>query len=314
MRLPSSTIVMSLIACVPFGLAIRETLAQPEPPATDDNSLAQAGIRAPDPERETASARAEAAQAAQTEAAVRQVFGAEVATFGPVLDGIVIGASSQSFQPEAARQRIQAFDRDHSIAVEFDFDSTELHAVTIVPRADASCAALERALRIAWGPGDELEMTSGTRWLNQATRLRAVLEHTDTCRLRFERYATVDTWINQTHASIVPLWAIGQPVARLTETLTGIVSVDDQLVEWSGLPLDAGLHTTQLSARVARGKVVGVTAEIETDGATSVDLERSLSDAFGAPKRASDGRLYWAKPTLILDTTSTTVVVTAGHP
>src|SRR5690349_15620291 len=116
MRIPTSTIVMSLVVCVPFGLAIRDTVKKKdvvEDQRWDSEAELQSELAAQQKADEDAKIRARAARA--------KLFGAPATLAG---------------EPESTG--------DYS--VDADHDGVRVHFY--------DCDGVAEQLAVAWGPGD----------------------------------------------------------------------------------------------------------------------------------------------------------------
>jgi hypothetical protein len=299
MRIPPSVIVMSLLVAVPFGLGIRETLAQedaleaawgPETDGLDFDSKRSARER----RRALAEYEAELAREA-TERELRkaeriaqldQLFGPKPAMMGSLLDGISIGAGAGSFQPENVRRRIERATRDGFIGVSFDADAASLNAVNVEVNSDYetsdACNQLDDKLEAAWGPG-----TRGT-WLDPATHQRATYDR-ETCVLRFDRYLDSGEWV-----AALPIQLIGSHVDKLTRQLGGAVEDSgEDFVVWRMPGLRYGKAETKLEAYVLRDKVVGFKVVFDSDFDSMLGVRDALSAKLQAQVRRDEDTGVW---------------------
>lgn len=290
MRIPPSVIVMSLLTAVPFGLGIRDTLAEKDLPADDDEygdgldfgSRRSARERRRELEEYEAEMRREAMErerrAQERTAQLDQLYGAKVASMGTLLDGIVLGADAGTFQPEDVRVRLDRVRRDGFIDVSFDADAHTLNAVEvyITPGygAGAACSSFKKTLTDAWGPS-----TNGV-WIDSATHQRASFD-TAACVLRFDRYVEPTAWV-----AALPLAAIGSHVDKLVEQVGQSAEVEYDRVYWNMPGLGFGEGATRLEAYIEKDRVVGFQARVATDFDTTVAVREQLATTLGAqPKR-----------------------------
>src|SRR5258706_9305274 len=98
MRIPNSTIVMGLVTCVPFGLAIRDTVLHKDLSSRFDELSSYASSVEREQEYETRMAREEsertereAVNKFKIDAARKALFGAEPAHLGVMFSGVALG-------------------------------------------------------------------------------------------------------------------------------------------------------------------------------------------------------------------------------
>ncbi len=299
MRIPPSVIVMSVLTAVPFGLGIRDTLAGKGVAAEDgdDDAFDFDGSRSA-AEREAklaayeAELRREAVEREQRAkerlAKLDQVYGTKVASMGPLLDGLVLGANAGSFQPEHVRVRIERESRAGFLNVGFGVDASTLNAVNVYvttgyddyETADP-CEALSEKLTAAWG-----HSTNGT-WLDPATHQRATLDP-EPCRLTFDRYLDPADWVAQ-----LPLTAIGGNAERFAEQLGPSANVEDDRVYWTISGVGYAERDTKLEAYVEKNRIIGFTATVASDFDSTVAVRDARAATRGAePKRDEDTGLW----------------------
>jgi len=308
--------VMALLACVPFGLAIRDTLrapARPDVAHDDDDQLAKEEAAQAELETEREAARQAAEQQAQAarKAALSELLGAEPATLGAALDGLRLGERDRQVMDQVlARFEATRTMRDYAVAFR---GVDELRGIDITPSGDdrdAACTDLQDRLTEVWGEGQYDAGIEGTHWANAARGQRATLTDAGTCTVTIENFVPVASYVSKASTSTIPLWAIGSPAKKLADRLPGAAHDGDTLT-WETAGVGAGLGTTKLMARVAGGKVTSIAAYTETTPATSDALAEQLRTLYGEP--ADDGgRLVWArKPSITLDltTTATTAIL-----
>ena len=317
MRLPTSTVVMALLASVPFGLAIRDTLrAKPTPevdqyPGDEDgDGAAQAELET---EREAAREAAEQQAQAARKAALSELLGAEPATLGPAFGAIQLGERDHAVM-DRVLARVDAAPTLYGYAVAFR-GADQLRGIEIKPSGgdlDAACEDLQARLSEVWGDGQYDAGVEGTHWANAARGQRATLSDAGTCTVTIETFVPVDSYLSKAATSTIPLWAIGSPAKKLIDSVPGAEHADDTLT-WETAGVGVGLGTTRLTARIVRGKVTSIAASTETSPATSDALTEQLRTLYGDP-HDDDGRLVWSKkPAITLDlTTTTTTAIFVG--
>lgn len=312
----SSTIVLALITCVPFGLAIRDTVRGTyalDVPALDDWDAPAS--RAPDPDRADAiaalQAKLEAEHERESEARaeiVHRLVGDEVASLGPAFAGIQLGGSSAQAEDLAVERRMR------SLRDTYDVDPTLLREGDTLAGIDIRlreplCGELAVMLPKRWSPGDVVD---GRRvWMTGNQRV--VLESAETCTLRFERVVHVADWLSGSRTSLVPTWAIGQPAAALVDTIGDRANVTSFEVRWTVPGIGVGTGGTTLVAQVRKGVVVSLAARVQTDPATRDAVIARVGEVTGQQPPA--GRLAWAsEPPIELVPGEGTLELRAGRP
>ena len=323
----TSTIVMGLLTCVPFGLAIRDTVtgdnggsgaraAYDDETYDDHESSAafEARMRALE-EAEAEEERLEEAARAERAQQLVSLYGAEPASLGPAFAGIRLGVNEAELDG-AALAGLYRTGRSTGTKIDLEAVTGIVHRIVIDPALGASeddeealCEALDQRLRTAWGEGTERD--ERRQWAHPLSGQRATLITDPSCRYVVERYAPVTAWLGKDKAAVVPVWAIGQPAQRLLDVLGDRAQVDDDAIMWRGPGLDGGLGDTTLTAYTERGKVV--TLEAGSDGVPSA-LARQLTTTYGEPVDADDEVARWkGKPPISLQVAGGySVFVTVG--
>lgn len=279
MRLPASTIVMAVLASVPFGLALRETARTTAVETTapgsgdeDDTAADEARGRAMSVERDRAElARYETERRIALEAALGRALGDEPGTLGPTFAGFAIGESPAGLERRFATVTAEA--ARVGLEVSFDVTAVALDAIRLGMKSSYGQCPLFGPLANRWG-GD------GPVWLDAAHHQRARLD-SDACRLVFERYDELDRWFAK-----LPLASIGAPASKLARPAGAMV--DGSLVAWSAPGLGRGKNGTMVEATLERGVVRRVVVRGDTDDATADDLRNLLSARLGVAPKQSD--------------------------
>ena len=298
MRIPPSVFVMSLLVAVPFGLGIRDTLTAKEASADDDDEYGDdldfGRKRSARASRELAEYEAELArEAAERElrnkeriGKLGQLYGAQPAAMGSLLEGIAPGSSAGAFQPEHVRQRIERESRDGFLNVIFDVDAKSLNAVQVHVNSDYetgdACDKLEEKLQSAWG------WSTKKVWIDATTHQRAALHTDDGCMLRFDRYLEANEWVEQ-----LPLKLVGQSVDKLTAS---IGSIDDQgtdFVTWTMPGLRSSSAATKLEAYVVNNKVAGFKVLVDSDFDTTLAIRDAISTKLKAKVQKDEDTGAW---------------------
>ena len=308
MRIPTSTIVMGLVTCVPFALAIHAGTGNrhPDEPEEEEAEMAlahEAQMRADEAARQR--------QAAESRAEdIHRLYGTEPATPGLLFGGIHLGAPEVT---PAQERNVRTFEGG-SIALQTD--DTGLYQISISLHAD--CDVLERKLKESWGPGTRTE--GGMVWLDPATHTRALFHSSPECELLYDQYATADEWISKEDSSIVPLWALGQPAEKLTDALTLPPSAAKKAqLTWIARGVGATGERTHLTATFAGGKVVGLVATAAAANRHAVHEQMvALFDEPKSPAAADDvydGVEQWdGKPPVRFAMTDSGLTLSIGAP
>jgi len=310
-------IVMGVITAIPFGLAIKQTLnkgpdADRELEESMDPSLkyerAEA-IRMAQYEKERADREAEEAKEKQaTRKAQRTVFGKDPATLGTLFAGVTLGAPGD----DALAAKIREAASEHHIHIDFEHDLKQLVGVAIdVGGYENDCAGFDEDLRAAWGPSTSGDADHGV-WFGNGQRAQLDVAH---CKLFIERTVDAATWIGHGD-TIVPLDFIGKPAKALAAKLGPTVDADETMMAWQQVGVgNGGSGMTTLTAEIANGKIVALTAHANVDIATRADIEDRLTKLFGAPKESpeSGADLRWTgRPPVEVSTTPNAIELRAG--
>ncbi len=352
MRLSTSTIVMPLLICVPFGLAIRDTLKSRSANGEHDEGNELRARHGDEAEQARAAADQEAAEAKEREdnarlsSSLRDLYGPEPASLGTLFAGVELGMTEV---PSELERRLGKFaeaahidaaahlevttnfgDRkqlraDHGAASEDEpcVDCRrQLTRITITPRpeldGELACELLSSQLEEAWGTSVKSDV--GAHWLSPSTGHRATLVETDRCELTFDRFVPIDKFLNASPTSIVPIWAIGGPRSKLIESLgmNGNAPSDDRSGEpfrWDAPGLGAQLGSTTLTAYVKNGKIVTITASTNPSLTDASEVIDQISRVFHVSPTGT-GTLRWkTTPPIEIDRNhGTRLYITVGAP
>ena len=308
MALPTSTIVMAVLTCVPFGLAIRDTVHGTAPAAhggdddddgdgdsQDDNSddaRMEAERAAGEAETERLE-RAEQAKKEKLRTARRDLFGAEVATLGSGFRGLTLGMPESEIRSET----ISRLEAAASVDIE-PLPNVTLDWLTITAE---DCDKLGQDLQEAWGRG-KTEDYESRYWQNPTTGTRASFDPA-TCELTFERFAEPTAWVTKTKTSVVPVWLVGQSIAKLREHIgaRSVVEPSEPSVRWLGLGVGTGSGEARFEAFFAHGKVVAVVATADTFESTRDEVVEQLTTLYGPPIADDEGVHWRSRPAIALD-------------
>jgi len=318
MAVSTSTIVFAVATCIPFGLAVRDTVQKRSP--LDELRSSEAAI---DAETEARRARMRAEQAAED--AEREVqhqhrqlmlvdlVGREVATLGSSFEGITIGMTAADLNDQ--RHVIDRLQDETGASIRCDADDTMLHGITVTPAQD-TCDFVSLRLDRLWGAG---HVAGGfTYWHTADGSVRASFESEPTgCVLRYDQAVTVDAWLDKKAGSVVPVALVGKSPKALIGDIMSRRTADrvDQgevNVMWFDAGVGNGVGRTQLSAVIRGGKVAWIEARAEMDVATTDAVQARLTALYGKP--TGDELLEWAaRPRITLALgRGTNVVLTVG--
>ncbi len=308
MRIPTSTIVMTLLTCVPFGLAIRDSL-RTKADLPDEDAALLAGLGDEDTSGDSAEAERkrlaefeaqEAEQAAADKLAHDKVrarmLGPAPATLGPAFGGIAIGAPTDDAAELAATNALD----EGGMAV--TFEHVNEHVTAILIESTASCSDFAEAVEAKWGANDS------RRWIDAASSSRAKL---DECMLRLEKFVDAQAWVKA-----LPLPAIGKPAAAFRDQLGLLVTDEDEVgFTWHDLgPGPAGDGNATYDAYTKNGKLIGFSASATVDAVTGEVIRVQLDKQYGAPKTDPDTgfSVYKSRPQITVDGHSGQITLQAG--
>jgi hypothetical protein len=281
MRIPSSAIIMSLVAAVPFGLAIRDTLEHREPRDVRMRQLLadQARERA-DADEELAQEHAHEHELALRDAErdkqrhdnARQLVGAGFVTPGPAFGALALGAPPMDVgnDPTTAATFVVA---PHAKLLSMSRD---------VADDDPGCSALVDVASSTWG-----EPSHDHVWLDLGTHRRASIDAD--CSLTFAQFEEPAAWVAH-----LPLDVIGRSRGELAKRYLAPDNDPDSAWHAPGLDGDDLTTLSPIYDVDHPDKLLGV--EIVT-AATPQTFERAvqaLATRIGAkPTRDTDGVYHW---------------------
>lgn len=316
MALPTSTIVMAVLTCIPFGLAIRDTVTGKLPVATGEKAYAADGYededyaadnarREAEEAEEAAATRREEAKKEQLRVERRTLYGAEVATLGSGFAGLSLGMAESDIRSETVTALEVKARVDVELLANYTVDWITLTAERDAAEDESSefCSTFGADLQEAWGRG-QTEDYETRYWVNATTGTRASFSTSDGCKLSFERFVEPKAWVNKTRTSLVPLWLVGQPTAKLREQLGprgGDFDNTERQVRWLGLGVGTGSGETRFEAHLAKGKVVAITATADTFEATRDEIIAQLSTIYGPAIEDDDGVHWKSRPAIKVD-------------
>jgi hypothetical protein len=318
MPLPTSTIVFALVTCVPFGLAIRDTVSgkYQVPEIVLDEDLDRDSYEDDDDayeedRRELLEEHLRKSELERTmlQGAVHGLIGRGDASLGTTFDGLILGTSPT--ENAEVESRLDELRYTSHLEVTLLRDGETVHAISIRPsrvNRKELCDALEQRLDEQWGAGEERGPDRRV-WLDEASQQRAVFERSG-CELRFEKSSSLAQWLDRSESSLVPMWAIGQPAQKLIDTLGDHASVTSFEIEWAVRGIGAGAGTTQLTAEVRKGKVVCLFVRVETDPATQQRLVEHITELTG--KEPQDDLIWKSNPPIEMHVGAVEMFLTIG--
>jgi hypothetical protein len=278
MRIPTSTIVMTLALAVPVTLA-----------ALDSKSKKGSFKSSRDEMREEAEARMEREQVASAaadrdkqekqEALFANVFGAGPAQLGPLFDGVRLGAPAASYEPDAVKRARMKVEADGGLRVRYEVDSVELVAVNVTVRG-ALGVDCKTKLESTWGEPTVHQMEP--IWLDPAAHQRAVMQEHDSCAIRFDRYDDPHAWVER-----LPISAINAPVKQLK--LDPSAYVTEHEIDWRGPGLGGGHAATNYTMTIEKGNVTDVLVHGDADLESLDDVRNLLTARLGSQPKETEG-------------------------
>ena len=290
MRIPTSSIVLGLVTCVPFGLAIRDSLEHKdpladlepsdEPPAVDDAEF-QAQLARDEAERMAQEQQAKM----KAEAARMGLFGLKPAQLGPMFLDVTLGEPM-----DVAMQHYGTLQTtDANIGLDFGYANNKLSRISI--SLLDQCGTFAAKVNRAWG-----DSVNGG-WMSPEGKQRALLDPVG-CTLVFEPTLDASAWI-----AALPIAAIGHPADTLSAKVE-LGDTDDSGFWWNDVGLGVGVAGTHYTAYVKNGKLLGFEATVESDPTTTGALVTALRGQRGAPKTDDTGMMTFSgKPTMELQLT-----------
>ncbi len=307
MPVPPSTLIFAIATAIPFGLAIKDTatgkydfgngsygaFGSHGDDSDDDEGHADALERYGNEQQRLMEARVQA-RAARLEIeqaddnaalALRDLYGAEVASMGSLFEDVKLGAAKNTIDPTTLNKR-----GNDATLVD---DGVTTHTLYLkISDADRPCSELRTSLREVWGIGaGEIAQKI---WVNPVTHQRAVMESRTGCELRFEKIVTIDGWIDRRPTAVLSLDLIGKSVKSLVAQLGARANVDEDSISWVAPGVGVGSGTTRITATTAGGKVVGLFATVEVDEDTQQAVVDRITKLVGKPvDKPQSGTLSW---------------------
>ncbi|GEM_PF-6496466 len=210
-------------------------------------------------------------------AAFHSGFGVKPATPGIVFDGIDLGAPASRVRElrtkYAASFAKDYYDTDHAGMLAMFRDSRVVISASLEDgvveelglwtndERDKGCpAGLVLALRAAWAGAPMAEYEDMHVWLDPVRKVKARLatgqpQTGDQCRLKFERYETIDAWMERA----IPLAILGKPAAELARF--GVPPEkwkQDGSADWRTASLSFASGGTSTEVEIAGGTIVSI--------------------------------------------------------
>jgi len=272
MRIPPSTIVMSLVLAVPIGLAIRDTLKdhkQGHRHVSDDPMIDDDGPPSYDSaveerrriERDMEQER----QRAQDLSLLRRVQGQIPAQLGPLFGDLELGAPAPvGGTPPELDRLVQSGD----LTVHFDVDTKLNGLVVTLNKIDRDTCRSQLTATWSTPSADDV-------WLDPSAHQRTSLDVSSRlCQLRFDRYDPPQAWVKK-----LPLTAVGSPVKSLAVDPSAYVS--DHEIDWRAPGVGSGHTPTNVSVSIANGKVTDVLVNTDADAESLQEIRDALSAKLG---------------------------------
>jgi hypothetical protein len=204
--LPRSTLVFAAVSCVPFGLAIRDTVAgtyagvthgvvdrssdvdpdEDEAEVEDVREAERAYLAHVLERNRRYAAEQRASEATEQRRAMHDLVGRAVASPGRLFGNLALGLPARSIAGASAS--LAGFRSKYAIDITLVDDGGRLHMIYIRPmhrdRREA-CDELGRQLELAWGSGDgDVDVKT---WRDAPSGRRAVFDLRNGCELRYDQ-------------------------------------------------------------------------------------------------------------------------------
>lgn len=299
MAIPTSTIVMALVTAVPFGLAIKDTVQGKS--AFDAPTEELLDVDEPTEVMDRAAMdyeQAEQKRGLEIHAAVKSLI--------PDTKGV----------PHIDEAQVRATLRG---TVAAKANKTTLTFPQYV--GDSSvCSTIFVRMNDVWGPAEASYTDDYTlrTWVSGEARQRATFRDPNDdarCELVIEPFVAIPAFVNTTEESTVPLWAVGEPAAKLVGKLGADAFSDATQIRWTRPGVGNGYGETELYARVVKGKIVTITAKFQSTNETMLAMSEQLTSDFGAPSEIEASTWKKAKLSIAaLDEGAGEYMITVGAP
>ena len=272
-----SLIVMPVLVCVPFGLAIRATVNRVTP------EEAAEAIRARNVIRDEVDILHTVQQRSEWTESLRQLYGAKPAQLGPRFDGITLGMPYGAVDESRFKKTT---DMPVSIVVAPEY---EVVARVEVRSEDRElCHELHARLVAAWGP------SANEQWFDPASHQRATARSYP-C-LTFAKYTPLVEWIGDKKPEWLALVGTRVEKLRQQETVEQADQFDDDSLVWMRPALEGGDEPLRFTARVARGEIVGATIDVRSDDNTITAVFDRLEHVLGKAKEIAGASTFAGTP------------------
>ena len=299
MRIPSSTIVMTVIAAVPFGLAIRDTALhrdrmhqrERDRAALEAQLQAEQAAAAVADEQEHARVLAEvAARDKARRAHAHELLGAFAAP-GPAFAPLQLGGPMPEALPEA-------------VHVTLDHHADVLHMASYPADDDEGCSTLLDVAVHAWG-----EPAHDRVWLDLATHHRASI--TADCAVEFAQFDEPIAWVAR-----LPLDAIGGSRAELARRFAVPDADPDAASDLPGLDSDDVTTMWPVFDMNRPDKLIGLEISTTATRTTAQHVIEALSTRLHAKPAHVDGddAYHWKNARLELIGDKLLVVLGSDDP
>jgi hypothetical protein len=226
-----------------------------------------------------------------------ELIGSQPATLGPLLDGVRLGGSADSYEPDTTRERIEQFqsDHDYNLHVDYDADIVQLNGVTL--RVDGDESELRDALISAWGTPKRLDEET-LIWIGAGQRAVYKTSYNG-FELTFEPFQSLDAFVapaDKTKLGVEPIALVGSTVDKLRDVVGAKIQSQDYgdgvMYYAPGLP--DGIGKTEVTVNTdpdGTGKILSISIE-----ASSADLDavKAAIDAKWGPAKTDDyGDVSW---------------------
>jgi hypothetical protein len=219
--------------------------------------------------------KATAVSRADAEKARAKLFGPTPASLGPAFGPLQLGVPFTDWKAPPVTAAIQAIEAGGIVALASDRSPYGATIDSIALDFAGPCTAIRAEIVARWGA------TADDLWVDASAHRRARF-NIEACQLRIDRFLDVDAWLADTAIAPFPLGAIGTSAAALAKRVGATIEDGSQL-RWSVPGIGRATGTVEIDADVQHGRIVGLDAHGDADGATLGLLRARLTALRGKP-------------------------------
>jgi len=298
MRIPSSTIVMTVVAAVPFGLAIRDTVLHHDRLGQLELDRKAAAAELVAEQQHAAAEEAEASARLARETAARDKARRERAH--ELLGGFA--APGPAFAPLQLGAPVP-IENHNEAALTVDSHGNVIEMASAPVDDDEGCSTLADVAVHEWG-----EPAHDHVWLDLDAHRRAMI--TPDCEVVFAQFDEPIAWVRQ-----LPLDAIGGSRAALAKRFATPDADPDAAWPMPGLDGDELTAMWPVYDVARPDKLVGLQISTTATRATAQHVIEALSARLGAkPAHGDDDSYHWKSVRVGLAGNKLLVVLGADEP